>query len=165
MPKRAANGYRPTKACEIEVKRLRARLELCRKQDWQRASCIMSQIVELVGSKSAGGVEPRLCKYCGFHGHTVQWCKAYKAELAERERRDAELQVSDYERWRQTQPWYSVHVTPEATAQYEFAWRRYEAACAAGLECLAEDQSRGPCLQCAGCVAWREFIETYSEST
>lgn len=163
MTKRGSNGYRPNKANQAEVLRLRGRLAQCRKQDWQRASCIMAQIVDAVGSKSAGGVEPRLCKYCGFFGHTMQWCKAYKVELAERERLDMELFVRDDKRWRESQPWYNKNVTPEREAQCKFEWRRYDAACATGLECLAENQERGPCLQCAGCVAWREFIDTYSE--
>ena len=46
-----SNGYRPTKANEVEVMRLRARLGKVRASEWQKASCIMQQITTILGKQ------------------------------------------------------------------------------------------------------------------
>jgi hypothetical protein len=57
-----SNGYRPTKANEVEVMRLRARLGKVRASEWQKASCIMQQITTILGKQGGPGngmISPR----------------------------------------------------------------------------------------------------------
>lgn len=70
-------GYRPRNDVRDEVMALRSQLGELTTQHWQQASMIMHQIAVLTGKcngPSGGSVEPRACKYCGYFGHTRQWC-------------------------------------------------------------------------------------------
>ena len=73
-----SSGYRAKKGNKEQISKLRARLAECKCSQWQRATIIMREIVELTG-KSVGpsgcSVEPRACKYCGRYGHTRQHCQ------------------------------------------------------------------------------------------
>lgn len=73
-----SNGYRPKVAVKKEVMALRARLEECRDDQWQKAGMIMDQITMLLGHAYGpmnARIEPRACRYCHYYGHTRQWCK------------------------------------------------------------------------------------------
>ena len=88
-----SNGYRPNKANEAEVLRLRARLGKVRASEWQRAGCIMQQITSLIGKQGGPGngmISPRACTGCGYYGHTKQWCKVKRARDA-----DSELAIDE----------------------------------------------------------------------
>ena len=73
-----SNGYRPKKAVKEEVMRLRAKLGELNTQEWAQAQVLMNHITALMNVK--GGPEgamiiPRACRYCGYYGHTKQFCK------------------------------------------------------------------------------------------
>ena len=128
-----SNGYRPTKANEVEVMRLRARLGKVRASEWQKASCIMQQITTILGKQGGPGngmISPRACTVCGFFGHTKQWCKV-RLEMEA----DSALAVDEDRVWRARNGVSSTgHGKTDEVwcAWYAWAWRRYEAARAAG---------------------------------
>lgn len=42
----------------------------------------MDEITSLLGTSLGPGngkIEPRACKWCGYYGHTRQWCPKFKA--------------------------------------------------------------------------------------
>ena len=84
------NGYRPTKANREEYEKLRAALHQLDSSQWVKASYIMREITALLGHAGGpmnGKIEPRACRYCGYFGHTRQFCKARLAhEEAKKER-------------------------------------------------------------------------------
>ena len=72
-----STGYRPKKAVREEVLFWRAELAKCDSSQWLRAGYIMQEITGLLGKSMGPGngrIEPRACKWCGFYGHTKQWC-------------------------------------------------------------------------------------------
>ena len=72
-----SSGYRPTKEQEADVLKLRAELATLRKSDWQKATRIMAQLTQRMGKKKGpmgGAIEPRACAFCGYYGHTKQFC-------------------------------------------------------------------------------------------
>jgi len=74
-------GYRPKAAVRDEVLALRALLAECDSSQWQKAQRIMDHITSLLGKPTGpmnGKVEPRMCKVCGYFGHTKQWCPVLK---------------------------------------------------------------------------------------
>lgn len=80
MPR--SNGYRPKKAVKEEVNYWRAKLSECDSSQWQKAGMIMDNITGLLEADlgpSRGKINPRACRYCGFYGHTRQWCDVKKA--------------------------------------------------------------------------------------
>ncbi len=77
-----SNGYRPKKAVREEVLFWREELAKCDSSEWLRANRIMQEITTLLGHAMGPGngkIEPRACKWCGFYGHTRQWCPKFKA--------------------------------------------------------------------------------------
>ena len=58
--------------------------------DWQRANCIMDQIVAITGRKAklGGQVCPRVCGYCDYYGHTKQHCLVRSARMQAQLERD-----------------------------------------------------------------------------
>lgn len=77
-----SNGYRPKKEVRDEMLYWRAELAKCDSSQWVRANAIMTQITQLLGKYQGPGngkIEPRACRWCGFYGHTRQWCPKFKA--------------------------------------------------------------------------------------
>jgi hypothetical protein len=97
-----SSGYRASSKNRSKVDKLRRQLGKCRSRDWQRASMIMQQIVELTGhgvGPSGARIEPRACKYCEYYGHTRQHC-------AKRERDEClkvEKEIRDHKKWLEEQ--------------------------------------------------------------
>ena len=156
-----SNGYRPNKANEEEVLRLRARLGKVRASEWQRAGCIMQQITSLIGKQGGPGngmISPRACTGCGYYGHTKQWCKVKRARDA-----DSELAIDEDRVWR-----VRNGVVPTATgkvdqawcAWYAWSWRRYNAARAAGGGC----EQATVCGQCEGCAKWASAVSAFERA-
>ena len=80
---------------------LRARLALCRSDEWQKASVILNDIASVIGNKTPQGgmLVPRACRYCHYFGHSSNHC-AKKAEdelkaIAADERRFKEAGEAD----------------------------------------------------------------------
>ena len=146
-----SNGYRPTKANEKVIMRLRAKLGKVRASEWQKASCIMQEITGILGHRGGPGnsmIQPRACTACGFYGHTKQWCKARLAN---------EMSAGDEDRlYRQRMGIAAGRQngkTDETWSKwYAWAWRRYDAARAAGGGCETA------CGECKGCDAWNEAV-------
>ena len=149
-----SNGYRPTKATEKQVMHLRAKLGKVRASEWQRASCIMQEITGILGHRGGPGnsmIQPRACTACGFYGHTKQWCKV---------RLENEMSAADEDRnYRQRMGIAASRQngnTDETWSKwYAWAWRRYEAARAAGGGCETA------CRECKGCDAWADAVRVF----
>lgn len=156
-----SNGYRPTKANEVEVMRLRARLGKVRASEWQKASCIMQQITTILGKQGGPGngmISPRACTVCGFFGHTKQWCKV-RLEMEA----DSALAVDEDRVWRAQNGVSSTgHGKTDEVwcAWYAWAWRRYEAARAAGGGC----EQAPPCGHCLGCTNWDQAVSEFERA-
>lgn len=81
---------------------LRAQLGQVRAEDWQKAGAIMQNILCLTGESSGpsgGSVQPRVCRMCGFYGHTANKCPRAKSI----EVRQAEKELLAYRRWKAEQ--------------------------------------------------------------
>lgn len=130
---------------------LRERLGRVPAHKWQRAQCIMDELAELTGAKGpmGGNMVPRACRYCGFFGHTRQFCKRLKAdEEAELERLAA---MCDEER--EVLRGYELNATERYwKAKFDFVKARF-------AELVAEkDWCETSCGQCALCAEWRRRI-------
>lgn len=81
-------GYRPTKATRKHVHFWRRELAKLRSDEWIKAGMIMQEIVRILGIEMGPGngrIEPRVCSYCDYFGHTKLWCKKREADLADAE--------------------------------------------------------------------------------
>ena len=95
-----SSGYRPNKACAEEVNKLRSELAKVRGDQWQKANAIMREITDAMGRR--GGpmgavIQPRVCKHCGYYGHTRQHC----AKRKEHDMQACADAVSEHERTRE----------------------------------------------------------------
>lgn len=94
-----SNGYRPKAAVRDEVGMLRAALGELQDDQWVKASFIMEEITKLLGHRGGpmgGKIEPRICKYCKYYGHTRQWCKVrLEAEKSRDDRETDKLLAED----------------------------------------------------------------------
>ena len=151
-----SNGYRPTKATEKQVMYLRAKLGKVRASEWQKASCIMQEITGLLGHRGGPGnsmIQPRACTACGFYGHTKQWCKVRLAN---------EMSAADEDKLYRQRMGIAVCRQAGKTDEtwstwYAWAWRRYDAARAAGGGCETA------CGECEGCMKWTRAVQEFEQ--
>ena len=130
---------------------LREKLSKVHAWDWLKAQCIFSEICrlcEVVGPKGAL-MTPRACRYCKYYGHSRQFCPVLKQD-----------EEGEYERmiYRYV-PVEEHEVEPEQWKQISEMRRlnkRYKEAIAGGLRGCTVG---GPCLKCAGCEEWEEFMQ------
>lgn len=160
------NGYRPRKAVRAEVQALRAELGKLRGAQWQRAQVLMSRMTALMGREggpSRANIAPRACAYCGYFGHTRQFC----TERARAEEREVEREVQRHEAWKRSLPERKRSAGQDAWCAW-IAWvdRRNSAAFAAGCVCtrvVKESAADEACGRCEGCASWERFCERWPE--
>lgn len=117
MPR--SSGYRPKAAVREEILELRERLSNLRSSEWAKAGRIMDQITSLLGHRHGpmrGKIAPRACKYCGYFGHTRQWCAARLAAEAtqlERMRKEDAALFAKFEHVQEKPP-YDARTSPQA---------------------------------------------------
>lgn len=78
-----SQGYRATGSKKAQILELRKKLGSLTIDQWAKAQCVMDEIVRLLGRRggpSGSSVAPRVCKGCGFFGHTKAHCKVSKAK-------------------------------------------------------------------------------------
>lgn len=153
-----SKGYRAKQGSGAEVAALRAKLRQCRSAQWQRAACIMAQIVELtnnVHGPSGGSVQPRACRYCGYFGHTRQHCQErLRDEEADLER---ELLRDVRERAIRTQPAALPKKLPWWQRATQEAWFDelgvpYHRDALLGVTMLEGEGGEGMWVRCGGTV-------------
>ena len=167
-----SNGYRPTKAQKKVVDELRLRLGQTRKDDWQKARCLMQEIAIHLGVRGGpmgGQVNPRACKYCHYYGHTKQWCP--KRVAMEKEREEKELDELLQEARAEMQAYLLgsngkvIKSDPVWDKWLSWAERRECEADKRELHChtvVATCASEAvPCESCEGCKGWVRFCEEY----
>ncbi len=159
-----SNGYRPTKANRAEVKYLRELLGKTKGDQWQRAGSIMREITRLLGHRcgpSRGSIQPRVCRLCGYYGHTSQWCPT----RGEREARETTVALKAEAKWCAE---HSVdrHVDPVRVVWLAWTRDRHKAACDAGWGCSQQAESAADYTwcDCEGCVGWRDFLYSWERS-
>jgi|AACY02.3.fsa_nt_gi hypothetical protein len=94
MPR--SNGYRPKAAVKEEVMEWREKLS--ETKDWRKAQSIMNILTCLMGHNggpSRGMICPRACSYCGYYGHTKQWCKRRLAAVQRRYDRECDALLAE----------------------------------------------------------------------
>jgi hypothetical protein len=145
-------GCRTTKANRAEAMAIKLRLSRVPMDQWQRAQVIMDELVACTNAKGPTGqnMVPRACKYCGFYGHTRQFCDK-KARDVERDMHLLELRcAAEYEEV------LECHCTPERWA-WILKFRAIEAKAfdliGRGVACDNGVAVQG-CRECAGCVVW-----------
>ena len=146
-----SSGARPRKAVAEEVGELREQLGTLKSGDWQLAYRIYGEIAELCGhiGPMGGGAHPRACKYCGYFGHTREFCKVrieegIKELTAEREymrrvKEEARLKYPEH-----------CRLMDELRARYE---RTH------GQGCLRAKEGGWPCNECEECVKFRKAFD------
>jgi len=92
---------------------LRAELAKLTGSEWQKASLIMRKITERIGKRGGpmgGAIQPRACKFCGYYGHTKQFCAVRikkeeedGAREVQKDAREREAMRKDAERFRRRQ--------------------------------------------------------------
>lgn len=104
---------------EEQLTALREELGTLKCGQWIRANCIMDNIVALGGYKRSRNkwnikVMPRCCAFCGYFGHTKQFCEVRKTKEAADEarelkkaRRELEAISEELSRARSKKPWRS----------------------------------------------------------
>lgn len=103
-----SKGYKAGGKHEKELKLLRQELACTSKFEWQKAQRIMDNITELLGhayGPSGSNIAPRACKFCGYYGHTKQYCEerkrfdriAIEREI-ERERRRRQFPLEEHKK-------------------------------------------------------------------
>eukprot|EP00965_Chrysotila_dentata_P068117 2253191-Pleurochrysis_carterae.AAC.1 len=96
------NGYRPKKADHSEVRALRERLSQCKRNDWQKASYIMRELTMAIGHSggpSGGLINPRVCSYCDYYGHTKQFCSKLKEDKVLYEKQETDSILEQHRLW------------------------------------------------------------------
>lgn len=152
------SGYRARNENREEVDALRRKLSGLRQKDWGKASIIMAEIARVLGHDKGpmgGAIVPRACRYCGYFGHTRQWCSV-------RMRREA----TELDEWVQREKEalggeVTGRVNPEWLAWMDWVDRRSKAARCAGWGCWTvtrESAADVPCEACEGCKGWDRFM-------
>ena len=150
------SGYRPRNSNRAEVDALRAQLNATRSDEWQKAKMLMDDITRILGhygGPSGGGIVPRACKYCGFFGHTKQFCRKLEADARMREEIGYDHEIAKLQTYLNGRP--DVH-DEDWERWLQWSHKRYVALCEMGLECdMPEADMARDCPGCAGCDAWR----------
>ena len=145
--------------------RLKALLGTVPSEDWQRAQRIMQELCLVCGVKGPSGamMVPRACRWCGFYGHSRQFCPSYRAHrerLAERE-----LAQDPARGWRRPES------RQECASDEEWEWvctlkrinerveegRRLGKGCTSGREVQCAGDIDLHCA-CDGCREWRQWM-------
>ena len=96
-----SSGYRPTKEQQADVQALRAELATLTGAEWQKATRIMSLITARLGKSKGpmgGAVQPRTCSFCGYYGHTKQFCVRRKEAVVRRKEAEAQAIVQEVQK-------------------------------------------------------------------
>lgn len=68
-----------SQAKQAMIAPLRVKLNTLRSHQWVEAQQLLNEIQDITGgrrrAKLAGTAAPRVCKYCGYYGHTREHCK------------------------------------------------------------------------------------------
>ena len=153
-----SSGARPKKAVAEEVAVLRELLNKLTSSEWQRAYAVFDKIAELCGhlGPMGGGSHPRSCRYCGYYGHTKEFCERRKRAVEwEDERRlkvmrtESEAMRMEVQQARKADPAWAAELR-DLDARYRRAMD--EGGCEG---CLREgDWPCGECEQCARFDYW-----------
>ena len=150
-----SSGARPKKAVAEEVAYLREELSKLTANEWQRAYILYGKIVELCEHRGpmGGNPNPRACGYCGFFGHTRQFCNKRKEDAIKQEEREQQALRTEQDGLRQTiaEAWLE---DPKRMADLQNLHWRYDRAIDEGgcKGCLRAVEGDWPCNECEECV-------------
>ena len=125
-----SSGARPRKAVAKEVNALKARLATVQSHQWQKAQCIFDEIVALceVRGPSGGQMVPRACRFCGFYGHSRQYCVALKEAAARREEYWKATEVAESDALHAQMPTQGTVSAKQWQQILEIRWRLHQRA-------------------------------------
>ena len=149
------SGYRAKKQDRVEFAALKDRLGKCSGSQWQKAYAIMDMMTTLLGHKggpSKAFIAPRSCKYCGYFGHTKQFCRKKKSD--EDKQNDREIA-----RHREAMRSGGRRMSDEWIKECDILIKRAYEANELFEECTGGANANGlSCGQCENCVKWHGYV-------
>ena len=154
---------RPKAAQRRHFQALKIKLGKLHSGQWQKAQCIMNEMVALCGVSYGPGrglICPRACSFCDHFGHNRKSCPVIK--VARARALDSDIKQMNFEK--SLIPQSREEARDDAHWQWILKMRdldaRFKVAVEAGLGCksgrvitCASDIDLD--CQCAGCIEWR----------
>jgi hypothetical protein len=156
-----SSGARPKKAVEKQVAALREQLNGLTNNEWQHAFSVYNQIAALCNHKGpmGGGARPRACTFCGYFGHTREFCDARKKAVCNEEKRVTLAIRTELECLRAATA-AACAADPEWAQTCDELDARYRCAMEVGAckGCLRYTEGGWPCNECEECLKFEHYF-------
>ena len=156
-----SSGARPTKAVAEEVAVLRAQLGTLTSSEWQKAYLVYGMITDLCEHRGPmGKANPRACGYCGFFGHTREFCKRREEHARLNEERETRNMRTEHDEIVASLAEHRLK-NPKRARELEDLNMRYDRAMNEGgcKGCLRAEGEEWPCNECEECVKFRLWFD------